>query len=402
MSFIQQSWANTDSIIREILQTRLTSGDDDSFYIFNVLDVVKKLEFWTEKFPRVKPFYAMKANHSDEVISTMAKLGTGFDCASKNEIRRILELGVHPDKIIYANPSKQVSHLKFARAKNVTKMTFDNIDELIKIKAIFPEARVVMRIRYDAEKTTLSFGEKFGCDPELEAPELIRKCKDLKLDLIGMSFHAGNELQDHQVFYKAIKAIKKLFDFAATVGMKFNFFDIGGGFDGRDMKQVEECARFINSAIEEFFPDQSIEVIAEPGLFFMQTAFKLLCCVNSRRVQKDDKGRVARINYFVNNGVFGSFLRNYLYGIQLVPRVFLEVTPSKNAPHYESILWGQTCDSTDKMFQLTLPEMQVGDWMIFDENVGAYSRSRGTEFNGFDRAEMVVLPLNDVSRNLLM
>lgn len=401
MSFIEESWANTDPIIHEILTSRLESGDDDSFYVFNVLNVVKKLEFWTEKFPRVKPFYAVKANHSDEVISTMAKLGTGFDCASKNEVRRILELGVHPDKIIYANPSKQVSHLKFARAKGVTKMTFDNIDELIKIKAIFPDAKVVMRIRYDAEKTTLSFGEKFGCDPELEAPELIKKCKEMELNLIGMSFHAGNELEDHQVFYKAINAIKKLFNFAATIGMKLNFVDIGGGFDGRDMKQVEECAKFINSAVEECFPDPSIEVISEPGLFFMQTAMKLLCCINSRRIQRDDKGNVVRINYFVNNGVFGSFLRNYLYGIQLVPRVFLESVPTSGASHYESILWGQTCDSTDKMFQLTMPEMQVGDWMIFDENVGAYSRSRGTEFNGFDRAEMVLLPLNEVCKNLL-
>lgn len=391
MNFTEKSWTNTDSEIKNILKTRLESGNDDSFYVFNVDELAKKVEFWTEKFPRVKPFYAVKANHSDIVIQTMAKLGKGFDCASKNEVRRILELGVSPDKIIYANPAKQMSHLKFAQQQKVYKMTFDNVDELIKIKSIFPDAKVVLRIRFDAKKATLNFGEKFGADPVGEAPELIRQCKELSLNIIGVSFHAGNELQDHQVFADAIRTIKKLFNFAATIGLKLNFVDIGGGFLGDDMEQVEACAKFINKTIAECFPDPSIEVISEPGLYFMQTAMKLLCCVNSRRIQRDEDGKILRINYFLNNGVFGSFLRNYLYNIQLRPRVFLTPTQRDDSVQHDSIMWGPTCDSTDKIFQLKFPEMQVGDWMIFDTNVGAYGLSRSTEFNGFSRVEIITL-----------
>ena len=54
----------------------------------------------------------------------------------------ILDLGVSPDRIIYANPIKQISHLKYAAKKGVTLMTFDNSLELHKVKEHFPTARL--------------------------------------------------------------------------------------------------------------------------------------------------------------------------------------------------------------------------------------------------------------------
>ena len=57
------------------------------------------------------------------------------------EIKTILELGVAPERIIYANPCKQVSHIKYAARKGVALMTFDNELELYKIKTHFPTAK---------------------------------------------------------------------------------------------------------------------------------------------------------------------------------------------------------------------------------------------------------------------
>ena len=57
-------------------------------------------------------FIAVKCNDNPMLLRTLAALGVGFDCASKNEIRSVLDLGVNPSSIIYANPCKQASHLK--------------------------------------------------------------------------------------------------------------------------------------------------------------------------------------------------------------------------------------------------------------------------------------------------
>ncbi len=53
----------------------------------------------------------------------------------------ILDLNVSPDRIIYANPCKQVSHLAYAEKNEVKLITLDCEAELRKIKTHFPTAR---------------------------------------------------------------------------------------------------------------------------------------------------------------------------------------------------------------------------------------------------------------------
>lgn len=54
-----------------------------------------------------------------------------------------MQFGVNPDRIIFANPTKSPSHIKFARKVGVEKMTADSEIELMKIKDLFPEAKYV-------------------------------------------------------------------------------------------------------------------------------------------------------------------------------------------------------------------------------------------------------------------
>lgn len=82
----------------------------------------------------------MKANDIRVVLETLVALGISFDCASMGEMMKILSLGVSPDRIIFANPTKFPSHIKYAAKIGVSKMTFDSEDELYKIKDIFPSA----------------------------------------------------------------------------------------------------------------------------------------------------------------------------------------------------------------------------------------------------------------------
>lgn len=75
------------------------------------------------------------------MLKTLAALGIGFDCASKQEIQKILALGVEPERIIYANPTKDPVYIKYAADNGVNLMTFDSEEELYKTKQIFPQAR---------------------------------------------------------------------------------------------------------------------------------------------------------------------------------------------------------------------------------------------------------------------
>jgi ornithine decarboxylase len=53
----------------------------------------------------------------------------------------MLSFGVKPNHIIFANPCKQRSHMKYAVAHGVDLTTFDNEMELLKVKALAPNSR---------------------------------------------------------------------------------------------------------------------------------------------------------------------------------------------------------------------------------------------------------------------
>ncbi len=58
----------------------------------------------------------------------------------QQEIEKVLGLGVSPERIIFANPCKIISHLKYAAKCGVKKMTFDRKNELYKVQQYFNDA----------------------------------------------------------------------------------------------------------------------------------------------------------------------------------------------------------------------------------------------------------------------
>ena len=122
------------SIIDVIKTTMEKSHMDTGFFIVDLSVVINQYKKWMECLPRIKPYYAIKCNPDQLLIKTLAMLGVNFDCASKNEIILALDATNNDaSRIIFANPAKADSHLKYARGVDVDLMTFDNMYELLKI-----------------------------------------------------------------------------------------------------------------------------------------------------------------------------------------------------------------------------------------------------------------------------
>jgi ornithine decarboxylase len=63
-------------------------------------------------------------------------------------------------------------------------------------------------------------------------------------------------------------------------------------------------------------------------------------------------------------------------------QVYRELLPDEEK-EYTSAVFGPTCDSTDILSaSVNLPRLEIGDYLWF-HNVGAYSNSTSTNFNGF-------------------
>ncbi|KAJ4427701.1 hypothetical protein ANN_25353 [Periplaneta americana] len=143
-------------VVRDIAESGV---QEEPFYVCDIGDVVRKHKEWKLKLPRVEPHYAVKCNDSLTILEVLAALGTGFDCASKGEIKKILDLGVIPSRIIYANPAKPASHIRYAANCGVDTMTFDNECELHKIKSLFPTANGVFNFGNNQKSQGARSGE---------------------------------------------------------------------------------------------------------------------------------------------------------------------------------------------------------------------------------------------------
>lgn len=345
------------------------------------------------------------------VVQLLASLGCGFDCASKQEIQQVLDVGVDPSRIIYANPCKQASFIRYSAQQNVSRMTFDNAEELFKIKKYYPDAELVLRILTDDSMSLCQLGLKFGA-PLHTVQHLLETAKELNLNVVGVSFHVGSGCLDENAFGDAVVRAKNVFDQAKSMGYDFKFLDVGGGFPGADVKDgitFEKVAAVLGPIVDRLFP-KDIRVIAEPGRYYVASAFTLTANIIGRRTnmalieQSVDSSASSQVTtttttnpeymYYVNDGMYGSF-NCIIFDHQVVhPKVLMKdelFTFGQDLPEaqYESSVWGPTCDSIDCLNKsVRLPKLEPGDWLYY-ENMGAYTICAASQFNGFRKSEVL-------------
>ena len=271
----------------------LETSVDRAVVAVDLMDIVQKHKRWSRALPRVKPYYAVKCNNDDVIVSALAELGTGFDCASKGELQQVVNLGVEPENILYANPCKATSQLTAASKMGVKRMTFDNVDELMKIKAECPDAKLLLRLLPNDEHAKCRLGEKYGADMA-DVPDLLRKAKEFGLTVEGFSYHVGSGCYHSDSFIDALRLSRAAFDLASDMEFTMSVLDIGGGFPGETECDVEEgrpsfevIAKRLRQEIDTLFPDGTgVDIIAEPGRFYVSSSCTLATRIIARRLTR--------------------------------------------------------------------------------------------------------------------
>jgi len=376
------------STFQDLIDETIASGNiEDPFYVVNIEDIIQKHQNWLIKMPRIQPFYAVKCNNSPIVIEILAALGLGFDCASKAEIDCVLDAGVQPSNIIYANPCKSKPYIQYADKTGVNLMTFDNEEELHKIAHLFPEARLVLRIKADDSHSKYHLGQKFGADVRKRVPKLLELAKNLGLRVVGVSFHVGSGCDSADVYRDAVADARKVFDAASAMGFEMTLLDIGGGFPGgsdpSEKQLFDDISKVVNDVVDLHFPPESgVTLIAEPGRYYVASAFTLTALVIAKRDEVTADGQKLMM-YYINDGLYGSFSNTTFGEEEVVPFPHIGDLELKRREWTPAIIWGPTCDALDCLRKrIVLPELEIGEWMTF-KDMGAYTLAIATRFNGF-------------------
>jgi ornithine decarboxylase len=354
------------------------------------------------------------------------------------EMKVALSKGLNGDKIIFANPCKMPAHIRFAKENGIEMMTFDNKAELLKVHAIFPTAKMVLRILGDDSHSTMRFGSKFGANVHTEALSLLECAYSLGLAVIGVSFHVGSGCQSAEAYTNSLSLARHVFDIAEELGHPMTFLDIGGGTPGVDTEDLKfsEIARTISRDLTKMFPPH-IRVIAEPGRYFASECVVLVTSIIAKRERNipcedsnnnNEAKEIKQIDYYISDGVYGSFNNLFFDHARAQPvpmqrnvrkspsRDDFPVgspsdsgscgsppqengfgSPPKDSPFgsppnkSRSTVFGPTCDSIDLICKdVELPDLEIND-IVYFLNMGAYTSAAASSFNGFNPPSTVYM-----------
>lgn len=371
--------------------------EDTTFYVYNLGEVYRLFYTWRTVLPRVTPFYAVKCNPDPGILSMLYALGAGFDCASVQELDRVLAMGVPQSRMIFANPCKKNADFAYANKKGVEFTTFDCISELEKIAASKPDFKCVLRIRCDDDSAHINLGLKYGAERE-DIPLLLEAAKALGLSVHGVSFHVGSGCKNPGVYETAIETARYAFDTAELLGFpSMELLDIGGGYtaprDERTWRLFHSFAAVINESIDRYFPPaMGVRIISEPGQYFAETTATLFTSVLGHKHGASAEGG-NNSEYWLSDGCFGSFrIPVVVDGLQLPCKVLrspLLAAPaaSEDATVMPSTLWGPSPDPADCVHRCAqLPVLRNGDFVVW-HHAGAYTVAAAGNFSGIKSAQ---------------
>ena len=375
-------------ITTDVLQ-QLAKTNGTPLFIIDHDELLSNYATFKKNLPRVQAYYAVKANPDPAIVKTLFEAGASFDVSSIAEFETVFEnIKDLPEQeqhdwiwknIIYANPIKAEETLR-ALDKYQPLLTFDNSEEITKMKQNAPNSRVVLRLRVSNAGAMVELSSKFGAAHE-EALELIFEAVNAGLTVAGLSFHVGSQTTNFENYMQAINLAALIFTEVKDRGYdKMNLLDIGGGFPApydESVKPFSELAKRINTELDRLIsPD--IKIIAEPGRFMVATAGTAVSKIIGKAV------RHGKLCYYIDDGVYHTFSGVIFDHCQYHFDAF------KTGPTQICTVFGPTCDGLDviSMTEELPSDLQRGD-LLSSKNIGAYSGATSTYFNGFPPAMVI-------------
>jgi len=364
---------------------KLRSFSEDKETPFLVVDLAIVESHYRElvkNIPYAKIHYAVKANPDIEVLTLLHSLGANFDVASVYELRKLLSIGVSPDKISYGNTIKKAADIREHYEAGVRLFVTDSESDLRNIAKAAPRSRVFVRILTEGLETAdWPLSRKFGCQTDM-AGDLIILAKKLGLEPYGISFHVGSQQRDIATWDAAISKVKYVFNWLKEdEKIELKMINMGGGFPANYVTRTNELTTYaqeITTYLYEEFGTDHPEVILEPGRSLVANAGVIV----SEVVLISRKSRTALNRWvFTDVGKFSGLIET------LDESIKFPIYCDRKGETEECIIAGPTCDSQDIMYEdykIDLPlTLTIGD-RLYWFTTGAYTSSYSSvEFNGF-------------------
>jgi len=358
-------------------------------YFIRPSSIKRSVNFFLENFQSNKHesdvLYSVKSNPDAAVLKHLFKSGIKhFDVASMAEVKLIDELFIkegHDDvKMYFMHPIKSREAIFDAYFNHgIRDFSLDSVDELKKIMEVTNNAKDLglhVRLSIPNSHAAIDLSGKFGILPS-ESISLLRKTR-ASAKRLGVCFHVGSQCMEPTEYRNAITIAKEVLEQAKV---KLDVLDIGGGFPssypGMTPPNLQSYFDEIFDTINQMGLGKNCRIWCEPGRALVAESGSLLVRVEAR------KKNMLYLNDGTYGGLFDAGFPGFIYPTKSIR------TKSKTALSTNTIpfgFYGPTCDSLDSMKgPFYLPDnIAEGDYIEIGQ-LGAYSRSIRTDFNGFNK-----------------
>lgn len=367
-------------------------------YVYSYNTLISHYTKLQEALAELNPLicYSMKANSNLAIVRALVREGAGLDIVSGGELYRAKAAGVDPKKIVYAGVGKTASEIDAALNAGILLFNCESIAELKLINsragALNKTANVAIRINPNIEAKThkyITTGKeytKFGLDFNTTRWIFFNSGKFPRLRLRGVHIHIGSQIVESGPFVNAIRKTRDFIVSLRVLGVKIEYFNIGGGLGIIYKNEKPQTAEDYARAIVPILKDAGLKIIMEPGRFIVGNAGILAARVTYMKTTKVK-------NFIIVDAGMNDLVRPTLY------EAYHEIIPAVR---------GQRSEDRGQRFDVVGPICESGDFFALNRKMtapkqgdllaimgaGAYGFSMSGNYNARPRACEVMVSGN--------
>jgi diaminopimelate decarboxylase len=334
--------------------------------------------------PRIKVFYAAKANPNRHLLGRIRSQIDGLDVSSGGEIKQALLAGFDGADLSFAGPGKTVGEIELALQNRCASMSIESNHDLQRILEVCRRAgrTANVSLRLNPQAAVKEFAIKmggipspFGVDEEC-AGDILRVVRQERqfLNLIGFHVYAGTQCLALDGLTRNVATVLEIVEkICGERGQHPGRINFGGGlgipyFAADTDFDFKAFADFVNEAVARFDERRSrpAEYVIELGRYLVGPFGYYLSQILS---VKESRGR----KYIVLDGGIHQNLAPSGHFGQIIRKNYDIVNVSRPAAVAATVdIVGCLCTTLDRLasgIEIGLP--RVGD-IVAIKNSGAY------------------------------
>ena len=387
-------YKNNDSFIDGISLKKIAGDFGTPCFIYSHNDLVKNFSEIKNVFAseKRKVFYSVKANSNLSILKVLLELGAGFDIVSLGELERVIKIGAQPEKIIYSGVGKSEEEIIRSLEYGIHCFNVESFSELERINSIAAKlnkvAPVSIRINPNIDPGSHEFistgveTTKFGINLKNMMDAFIYANNEKSIELLGIDYHIGSQIESLDPFKEAIISVKKIIDQLKENNINIKLIDMGGGlginYQNNDAPSLNDFGKTINQVINDN-ELSDYDFIIELGRSIVGNVGYILTSVEY--IKKDSEK-----NFVIVDAGMDNLIRPALYG------AWHEIKPIADNKEQNILcdIVGPVCECTDFLGKDRQLSVQQGDLLIIS-SCGAYASSMASNYNSRPKPSEIMI-----------